>query len=236
MITTFPAARLQRLRRQAAPARLDPPKGWSKSIVDPMTVVAVFKSLRIKEGFVLRAYQFRAGGDGNGFVWAMPEDAPFPEPDECPRLEGGFLHPPKPPGALADAMRAIEGDGTPWSYLCASLFSREIREFGAMWHGSDWNTHTILDRDPLAAGVAGRRQRDDRPSGAPELWTWFESKPAEWKPHVVQDGAAVTVVFHSFSGHIRQAIVRHVDTFRRASYCFKTTAKRIATGPGGYIF
>ena len=34
-------------------------------------------------------------------------------------------------------MQAIEGDGSPWSYLSASILSREAEEFGAMWHGVD---------------------------------------------------------------------------------------------------
>jgi len=31
-------------------------------------------------------------------------------------------------------MDGIDGDGSGWSYLCASLFAREIAELGAMWH------------------------------------------------------------------------------------------------------
>ena len=55
------------------------------------------------------AYQFREGGDGNGVVWAMPSSAPYPEPEECPRVEEALPEPPRPPGALDDLMDAIEG-------------------------------------------------------------------------------------------------------------------------------
>jgi hypothetical protein len=83
--------------------------GKTKANCDPMKVLAVCKPLYVKEGFVLRAYQFREGGNGNGFVWAMPVEAEFPEPQECPRLQGVFLEPPKPPAALGDFMDAVDG-------------------------------------------------------------------------------------------------------------------------------
>jgi len=69
--TVFPIEKVQQLRDRAIEARTFeqiPPEGWSKSAVDPMRLLAVFSSLRIKEGYVLRAYQFREGGNGNGFV------------------------------------------------------------------------------------------------------------------------------------------------------------------------
>jgi hypothetical protein len=236
--TTFPLPKMKRLREQAAEAAhsdADPPEGWSKSIVDPMGVLAVFKTLRLKAGFVLRGYQFCEGGNGNGFVWAMPADAPFPDPYECPRLEHVFFSPAKPLAALDDLMEAIDGDGTLWSYLCASLFCREIGEFGAMWHGCSWGTHAILDKNPLKA----RRSQQhgfDRPFGAAGEWTWTKPEPAVWKPQVMEEGDSISVVFLTFSGHDVETVYRHTDKFRRGSYQFETERKEIATGPGGFVF
>jgi len=48
---------------------------------------------------------------------------------------GALSAPPRPHGALDDFMDAIEGDGSAWSYLSASLFAREAAELGALWHG-----------------------------------------------------------------------------------------------------
>ena len=45
-------------------------------------------------------------------------------------------------------MQAIEGDGSPWSYLSASILSREAVEFGAVWHGCVWSDQTILSKPP----------------------------------------------------------------------------------------
>ena len=144
-----------------------------------MAVLAVFKSLWIKDGYILRAYQFREGGNGNGVVWAMPVDAEFPEPDKCPRVKDAFLEPPKPPAALDDVMKAIDGDGSPWSYLCASLLCRELSEFGAMWHGCSWDTHAILGENPF------RAKEGNTPNCDPAAWKWrvlpAGEKNLEWR-------------------------------------------------------
>ncbi len=238
--TTFLLTRIQRLRKQAAEAArsdVEPPQGWSKSIVDPMNVLAVFSPLRIKKGFVLRAYQFTEGGNGNAFVWAMSIDAPSYEPEECPKLEDQFLSPPKPPAALNDVMEAIDGDGTPWSYMCASLFCREISEFGAMWHGCSWGTHTILGRNPIDPWKPMRGDRQDRPSGGPAKWTWIEREPADWRPRAADDDmGSKTVVFFTFSGLGQEMIHRHTDKYSHGSYCFEADCHEIAMGPGGYVY
>jgi len=67
--TTFPIEKVRQLRRRACEARMvsvEGPGGWSRSSVDPMKLLAVFSSLSLKKGLVLRAYQFRSGNDGNG--------------------------------------------------------------------------------------------------------------------------------------------------------------------------
>ena len=232
--TTFPLTDLQRLRKEAATLAQPPndgPEGWSKSNVDPMKVLAVFKPLRIKDGYIVRAYQFRDGmGNGNGVVWAMPVDADFPEADECPRVEGAFLEPPRPPDALDDFMKAIDGDGSPLSYLCASLLARELAEFGAMWHGCGWSEHKILEENPFKA------EEGDSPTFDPAAWKWNEPEPKEWKPQVTEEKNKVTVTFFTYSGLMPEGIRRYTDTFRKGSYRFKAVAHEIATGPGGYVF
>jgi hypothetical protein len=238
MITTFPLNKVQRLRKQAtkaAEATRDGPERWSKSVRDPMEVLAVFKPLHIKEGYVLRAYQFREGGNGNGFVWAMPIASVFPEPEVCPRLEGTFLEPPKPPAALDDFMEAIDGDGSPWSYLCASLLCRELHEFGAMWHGCQWSTHTILEGNPCTH-KPGKRRLSGSSSQDPGTWTWHESEPGQWKPQVAEDGNTITVTFFTYSGLGQESICQISDIFHRGVYLFKTHHKEIAVGTGGYVF
>ncbi len=156
--------------------------GKSQALYEP----AVFTSLRLKPGYVLQAYQFRAHRNGNGVVWAVPASAPYRQPEDCPHVDGEFLEPPRPPEALDDVMDAIDGDGTPWSYLSASILKRGLQEFGAIWHGCSWGTHAILGADPWRKRASTKADSDgDSPSNE-SGWTWVEPKPSEWKPAVDQ--------------------------------------------------
>ena len=239
MTKTFRAKKIAELRQRIRKAARPPEEcteGWSNSIVDPMMVLAVCKPLHIKKGFVLRAYQYREDGNGNGFVWAMPLDAEFPEPQECPRLQGVFLEPPKPPAALDDFMDAIDGDGSPWSYMCASILACELAEFGVMWDGYDWDTHTVLGANPWNT-VKGKEESDTgRPMGPVSEWTWMERPPRGWSPRVSEGEYGTVVTFFTFSRLEQEAIYRHTDTYKPGSFRFETERKQIATGPGGYVF
>jgi hypothetical protein len=238
--TTFPGSDVRQLRELAEKARRmqsEGLEGWSKSEVDPMELLSTFPSLHLKVGLVLRAYQFRSCGNGNGIVLAMPEDLPFPEPDECLERGAVFLGPPRPPRALDNFMDAIKGDGTLWSYLSASIFAREAAEFGAIWHGSSWSTHVVLGSDPNdSPRHSDQRGYPDEPSKYPGAWRWLEPKPSEWMPGVCEGSNVVTVMFYTFSGLGCQAIYRHTDTYKLGQYRFESDRKVIAKGPAGFIF
>jgi hypothetical protein len=212
------------------------PQGWSKSRVDPARLVEIFKPLRVRKGFVLRAYVFREEANGNGVVWAMPEEAEFPAPQDCPALESHMLKAPKPSEALDDAMEAIEGDGSAWSYMAASLLRRELLEFGALWHGCNWRTHVVLGDDPWKAGQATESDPTERPASGAEQWKWFEPRPTQWSPQVRVEGDRVSVVFYTYSGLGKEAVYRHTDTYRAGKYRPKIQQKRLGEGPSGYAF
>ena len=134
---SFSIARVDRLRRAAERARELSDKhrgpsaeGWFASAYDANDLVRVFDTLRLKAGFALHAYEFKEGMDGNGIIWAVPAEPSLVAPAECPDLAVMWLDPPQPPGAVP-LMQAIEGDGSPWSYLSASILRREAEEFGA---------------------------------------------------------------------------------------------------------
>jgi hypothetical protein len=229
----FPLADVERLIAAARAAAAFPrhsPEGWCKSPVDPNDVLAAFPALSLRPGYTLRAYSFREGGNGNAFVYATPVDDAFPEPEDCLRSAGHFLGRPVPPGALADVVDAIDGDRSAWSYLSASIFAREIREFGALWHGLDWTTHRILGSHPWKGPPASVPMTTDA-----ERWTWIETAPELWLPAVTR-AEPVTVRFYSYSGLGEQRVVRHRDTFRTGSYGFDTDEAVIARGPVGCIF
>lgn len=252
-VTYFPIDKVVEVRDAAESARGHGARGtapgWEESKLDPMRVVEVFDPLRVKPGFKLISYQ-RSGSlgiGGNGFVWAIPEYQGYPGLGQCVTVNPpkvGFLSPkeldqetPRPPEALDYAMDAIEGDGAPWSYLCASILARELAEFGAWWHGQDWTTHRILGGDPWSfpAPKEGKCFRD-MPRTDESEWHWLETKPAEWRPRVSEEGDQVTVTFYSVTGHGWERIVLHQDGYMRGSYRLTGSGKEVARGHGGFTF
>jgi hypothetical protein len=233
LIEQFELSNAQALRGAAVSAASFPdasPDGWHKSPVDPCALLDVFSSLRLRGGYVLRAYSFREGGNGNAFVFAQPVDLPFPKPDDCCRDKRQFLEPPVPPGSLADVMEAIEGDGSPWSYLSASLLRREFRNFGARWHGIEWSTHYILGENPLSGLPPSADMTTDG-----SQWEWMEPEPRQWLPTVAM-AKPVIVRFFSYTGLGQERIVRHLDTYHPGKYSFDTEEAVIARGPSGFCF
>ena len=154
--SSFPVEQLSPLvqlawERAAAPRDL--PEGWSICPADPGEVVEVFP-LRVKAGWKLRAYQLRMGGNANGFVWLLPEGVEMPDPN-APGIWWGTriiispfvrlpLDNPRPPGGVWDFRPAIEGDGSPFSYVCHSLLARVLADFRSRWHGEVWRSVDML--------------------------------------------------------------------------------------------
>lgn len=118
-------------------------------------------------------------------------------------------------------MAAINGDGSPESYVEASIFAREIAEFGALSHGWEWSDHAILAANPAESGPG-----NGEPSGP---WEWREPAPVQWSPTVTM-GDEVVVHFYSSSIFGGERITRHVDSYRLGSYVCSTETVVIATG------
>lgn len=234
----FTAEQIKKLRAAADEAVALPEQlaeGWIKSPVDSARLLDVFKPLRLRKGFVLRAYLFTSGGNGNGVVWALPADAEFPEPKDCPVLEGHLFKAPKPSDALDDVMEAIEGDGSAESYMMASLLRRQFAAFGARWHGAIWFAHAILDANPLAQPPAADADPLSHPHGNGK-WDWHDAQPTDWRPQVKTEGDRVTVTFYTYCGHERQRLFRHTDTYRAGKYRPRVEQKPIAEDGPGFMF
>jgi hypothetical protein len=120
--------------------------------------------------------------------------------------------------------------------MCASLLARELAEFGAMWHGCDWDTHTILGANPWRRAKAEEESDTRRPMGPVSDWIWAERAPKAWRPRVTEGDNATVVTFFTFSGLGEEAIYRHSDTYKPGAYRFKSDRQQIATRRGGYVF
>lgn len=240
---SFSIRRVNSLRRAAERARAvssddtDPPllegrsDGWSASACRADGLLRVFDALWLKPGFALHAYEFRAGDNGNGIIWAVPADAPLVAPDACARIEDGWLRPPRPPAAVP-LMQAIEGDGSPWSYLSASILSREAAEFGAVWHGCVWSDQTILSKPPRQAdGEEASDEARKLTGDAPvSNWRWRGPVPRTWKPAYAERGTTREIVLHIHDPVGREVIYRATDIYSVGSYNGETETTELCTG------
>jgi hypothetical protein len=264
--TFFPLESIRTLVNRAAHARRVPsegPEGWTKSEIDPKELLQVFDPLRLKSGYTLHAYQFRSGLNGNGVIWAMKEEAVPSNPIYLRLHSNTELRSPKPVEALDNILEAIEGDGTPWSYLCASIFMREAREFGALWHGCSWSNHTIIDANPfhetpgtwsdetkvLGDQIANRtigeiaklvsylrRVHDMLPVPQPSRsGIHWKIRPDNWLPCCFQEGNEISIRFFSYTRETTERIVRHCDFYQAGSYVCNTKEDSVAIGPSGYV-
>lgn len=224
----FSAEHVARLRRAAWDAWMhdvppDTPEGWSLSPADPGRVVAALPGLALAPGRALHGYQHRSDRDGSGVVYAFAADAAPAPPDGDP---------PHPPGARP-AMSAVRVDGSPGSFLAASVLARELSEFGAVGHGVAWLAETVLDTDPWSAGIdfLGPVKSPSERAG----WEWLEPEPDDWPAHVWIDDARALVRLYTFTALGSEAILRHEDTYL-AGRLADSARTPIARGPGGFVF
>jgi len=228
--TTFSASDVRELinrARKVARAPDDGPQGWSVSDVDPGRIVQVFEpAVRLRAEYVLHGYQYRAGGDGNGVVYAVQRGVSLPKPRKRPG-SSLFRPPPRPSGALESWVDALELDGTPWSHLCMSMLGREVEEFGALWHGTSWGVHSVIGQMPWIPGEEG-------PLAAAEGWTGDFLAADELAPRVLTTPHEIVVRFYTYTRLGTQRVVEHVDRYRNGRVSVQS--RDVATGPGGMVF
>ncbi len=242
----FPLAKIESLRKAGQQVRemreemlQRIPPGWSKCMLDPMKLLPHFKTLKLKSGYVLRAYQFQEEGNGNGVVWAIPVGTAFPDPNELLGDRFELFKAPKPSKALDNFMEAIDGDRSAWSFMEASLLDRELKEFGALWHGMKWDWQSILAEDPWTTTAVKNPGEELEPAELefPDVnakWTWHVAKPTDWRPTLTVNGDVVTITFYAYSPLYKAAILRHVDEFRPGEYRFTTETTKMATAEYGF--
>lgn len=189
---------------------------WYISTVDPAQALFKIPGLWTRAGIRLITYLQCQPDGGVGMTWALPELLSTTEYLEEAIATANGPHPPQPKGALPNVVEALEGDGSLSSFLSASIFLRELKEFGRFGKHARWTHHRFVDSLPSQVN-----------------WQWRTNAPQDFAPKVVTlpDGQ---VVVEFFSCRVLKpiALFRHVDRYASNSYQSQNADQVIAVaGP-----
>ena len=208
---TFPIADIRRAKKRAAvAAQIDRDIEPVAGTIDPTAVLESFGCLRVNPEWKLLACLMGDHLGSESRVVAVPADfdpatgmatrepvsARSPGVDEPYAEYVWDQHLLLPLVAVRRFMTAVEGDGSPWSYLCASLAVRQLLDFAAFWHAlyqHDWYEHVILAAWPPPRSLL------EQPS-----WEWEGRAPLSWRPEVVVARDHVIVRIHTYRSAVRQ--------------------------------
>jgi hypothetical protein len=249
----FPIRQVNDLRQRAAAALHvgDCPEahsGWALADFCFDAFLRVSPWLRLKEGYRLVGY-LCGYADRKGAVWAVRSDADVSTP-ACDMSDFNSVvrkypnRAPRPPGALDQFMLAFAGDGTAWSYLCASLLARGLADFGARWHDIRWAHETIVGDDLPGAGrqPSPLIKNHDGSAMPPRdgheergISRWLEPKPEVLEPVFSIVDRHPTIILHTYSEWGQCRVDRLTDRFDPGAYTFETHRVTIAEGRHGYM-
>ena len=191
------------------------PEQWFISTADAGIVLRRLPGLYLKTGYRLITYLYHSSSkDTTSITWAISERLSNTLHLEAALVDAdGEDLPPYPEGAARDYMKMIEGSRTPASFITASLFQRELQEFGHSGKFQRWGHHHLITGPP--------RQGQ---------WQWqIRHQPASFSPRVrlVPSGKAL-VEFYTYRAIPPQGIFHHVDRYTGKGYMAKTTEQLIA--------
>ncbi len=234
---TFPIGQIRGAKRRAAQAaRIDRAVEALADTLDPTPVLESFGCLRMRLGWKLLAYLVGGWLGGESRVVAVPTDfdpvgaelasAADPPSDADRSYSGSNLDCAVglPLQARRRFMSAVEGDGSPWSYLCASLAVRQLLDYAAYWHAfyeHDWFEHLILAKWP-PPGAALQEPAGDFEGEPPGLW-----RPAVW---VGRRSTTVRLYTYRPATANPEGIWMHEDRYEAGSYDPELTRTLIAAG------
>lgn len=187
---------------------------WFVSTVNPGDALLKLPGLYLKPAFRLVSYLYRDGEDGSGLVFAVPESFSTMAHLEEPLHNCGTLScPPQPSGALPQVMEAIDGDRSPLSFMIASVFKRELEEFGAIGQQCQWSHHRFMDALPPQTNCQWR----------------VEAPPKDFSPKVkVLPTGQAAVEFFTYRVGKPIVIYRHLDQYSAKKYESNSLDKAVA--------
>lgn len=191
---------------------------WFVSTIDPAEALVKLPGLWMRPGLRLVTHLRQDTNGGMGSTVALPGLLSTTEYlDEAISNVSAPDQPPAPMGALANLMGSIEGDGSLASFLAASIFTREVREFGRFGRYARWTHHRFVNAPPQQIP-----------------WQWRTKVPEDFSPKVVlRQDAEVIVEFYSCRVQKPVALFRHLDRYPPNSYTANNQDQVVAVARSG---
>ncbi|MEM8613367.1 MAG: hypothetical protein AAGF93_15205 [Cyanobacteria bacterium P01_H01_bin.105] len=190
---------------------------WFVSTADASTAIKHLPGLALKPNYCLITYLYRIRrantNHGCSVTWAMTQQLSTTSHLEAAlAIAGDYNTPPYPEGALHNYMNAITGNLTAGSFLVASLFQRELQEFGRCGQFHRWQHHRLIGSLP--------KQR---------AWQWRMEQPKHLNPtvHRLPNGKMI-VEFYTCRIVPPIRIFRHIDRYSANGYVAKSNDQAIA--------
>jgi hypothetical protein len=186
---------------------------WFVSTIDPAEALAKLPGLWMRPGIRLVTYLRQDTNGGMGSTAALPGLLSTTEYlEEAIEQAAEADHPPQPMGMLTNLMDGLDGDGSLASFLAASIFTREVREFGRFGRYARWIHHRFVAAPPQQIS-----------------WQWRTKTPEDFSPKVVlRQDAEVMVEFYSCRVQKPIALFRHLDRYPANSYAATTQDQVVA--------
>ncbi|KKI99307.1 hypothetical protein [Prochlorothrix hollandica] len=185
---------------------------WFLSSANAGIALRKLPGLQLQANLRLVTYLLRTPTEGQGVTWAIPEATSGTAQLEEALETSDRNTPPRPRQSLDNLMLALTGDSSPTSYLLASLFSREVQEFGMVGSQHPWVNHRLVGSPP-----------------AQVQWEWKVKPPQDFTPkvRVFEDGRKAV---EFFSCHITAPITlyRHLDQYPAQGYAPHCSDRPIA--------
>jgi hypothetical protein len=211
---------------------LDWPR-WKKIPCNPDTLIQVFPSLQMKEGWHLAGY-YRPMEPSTHYmdiiepqIFIIPDGVKLPGETLYDDDTGGLVLPEE---ADYNFMGIITGNGSPESYIEATEYfeivdnyGNRIMQFMDLLDNSSWDTLQNAGSTFTGTGTVDA------------TWDWKSDIPDSLDPVVLRNDTAIVVRYYLSSGLGTHSITKYEYLYPSDSYVPSFSWDIIATGGEGYI-
>ncbi len=180
-------------------------------------IINAFDQLHVRPEWRLDPYIWRFTTMGGGLIMPRGREHPQLEPVELPDPQVPSFTKPWVMRKPHHVLLLTAGEGTPQSFLQASLLSRELHELGAFYETLRWHDHQLVNRAPDVPEPS-----DFDPVQTKRL-VRFPS-PEDLSPRVRRYAGGVEVIFYTTYANEPGQLFRFNDRYVPGKgYCYLAT-------------